>query len=229
MRNHQPPEKVVRGSPYHLDVHSIFYTIQGEGPCAGQPAVFIRLAGCNIQCPGCDTNYTSPRRMMAAEEVAGLVKTARGNNDSDLVVITGGEPFRQPLGRLIELLHRQGDYVQIETNGTLYQELPYDQVMVVCSPKTGAINKQLAPHVTALKYVLDAASIGEDGLPERALDHGVSRLARPPEGFFGTVYVQPYDPGGPLSNDIHHQAAVQSCLRHGYTLCLQMHKFLGLD
>ena len=51
--NTQEPEKIDRDR--HLDVHSIFHTIQGEGPYCGHPAVFIRLAGCNLQCPGCDT------------------------------------------------------------------------------------------------------------------------------------------------------------------------------
>ncbi len=36
-----------------LSVHSLFYTLQGEGPYSGHPAVFIRLAGCNLQCPKC--------------------------------------------------------------------------------------------------------------------------------------------------------------------------------
>jgi organic radical activating enzyme len=229
MRNQQPMEKpVLRGSQHHLDVQSIFHTIQGEGPFAGVPAVFIRLAGCNLQCPGCDTDYTSKRKMMAVEEILAEVKRVK-EPETILVVITGGEPFRQPLGGLIEALLAKFYAVQLETNGSLYQDLPYDHITVVCSPKTGSIHPQLEPHLDALKYVLDAKDVGDDGLPDRALDHGTSRLARPGVMFAGTVYVQPYDPGGPLTNDIHHQAVVASCLKHGYTLCLQTHKFLGLD
>ena len=60
--NGQPIEKVQRTFDGTLEVHSIFKTIQGEGPFCGTPAVFIRLAGCNLQCPWCDTCllYTSP-------------------------------------------------------------------------------------------------------------------------------------------------------------------------
>lgn len=228
MRNIQPPEKLAKSSPEVLSVHSVFHTIQGEGPFAGQPAVFIRLAGCNLQCPGCDTDYTTTRKAFNVVALVLEVTRIRGIT-TNLVVITGGEPFRQPLGNLVTALLREGYRVQLETNGSFYQDLPYDQITVVCSPKTGTINRQLEPHLAALKYVLDAKDLGEDGLPERALDHGTTRLARPTAAFKGTIYVQPYDPGGTLSNDIHHQAAVQSCLSHGYTLCLQMHKFLGLE
>ena len=228
MRNLQPPEKLAASSPEALSVHSIFHTIQGEGPFAGQPAVFIRLAGCNLQCPGCDTDYTSRRATFSVPALILEVGNVRAPT-TDLVVITGGEALRQPLRFLIHGLLLEGYRVQLETNGSFYQDLPYDQITVVCSPKTGTINRQLEPHIAALKYVLDAKDLGDDGLPERALDHGTSRLARPTAAFKGTIYVQPYDPGGMLSNDIHHQAAVQSCLVHGYTLCLQMHKFLGLE
>src|SRR3954467_9071958 len=50
---------LVRSDGNSLSIHSIFYTLQGEGPYSGCPAVFMRLAGCNLQCPGCDTDYTS--------------------------------------------------------------------------------------------------------------------------------------------------------------------------
>lgn len=230
MRNNQVMEKpTLSGSPGLLDVHSIFHTIQGEGPFAGTPAVFIRLAGCNLQCPGCDTDYTSGRRTMTVEEILAKVASVK-RPETTLVVITGGEPFRQLLSGIVNALLEAFYEVQLETNGTLFQDLPYEYITVVCSPKTGSINGKLVRHITAFKYVLNAVQADpEDGLPNRALDNGTSKLARPPEDFVGTIYVQPYDPGGPLHNDIHHQAAVASCLRHGYTLCLQMHKFLGLE
>ena len=56
--NSQAIEKSAHYTTRSYDVHSIFPTIQGEGPFVGQPAIFIRLAGCNLQCPACDTDYT---------------------------------------------------------------------------------------------------------------------------------------------------------------------------
>ena len=92
MINIQPIEKYVQAENKMLDVHSIFYTIQGEGPFTGCPAVFVRLAGCNLKCPGCDTDYTSNRTPMTAEQI--LNKILELASPATLVVITGGEPFR---------------------------------------------------------------------------------------------------------------------------------------
>ena len=56
--NEQKPMPKNYHDGYTLNVHSRAETIQGEGPYAGCPAAFIRLAGCNLQCPRCDTEYT---------------------------------------------------------------------------------------------------------------------------------------------------------------------------
>lgn len=145
-----------------------------------------------------------------------------------LVVITGGEPFRQNLSGLVQHLLDAGYDVQIETNGTLYQELPFDKITVVCSPKTGTVSRKLQPHISALKYVLHADRLMTDGLPTSALDHSAAPyLARPWPGFKGTVYVQPVDIPG--SGTEHLDATVESVLDNGYTLCLQTHKIIGVE
>jgi len=94
IKNTQKPEQ--RTLETSIDIVDYFRTIQGEGPFAGFPAVFIRMAGCNLKCPGCDTNYTHGRDTVSAialteELVPLLAKTPRA-----VIVITGGEPFRQP-------------------------------------------------------------------------------------------------------------------------------------
>lgn len=229
MRNQQPPEKVDHKGGMALQVHSIFYTLQGEGPFAGRPAVFVRLAGCNLQCPGCDTDYTSTREAIPVEQLADRVAEARGPNKGNLVVITGGEPFRQPLAPFIRIMLRREWEVQIETNGTLYQELP-EEVVIICSPKTGSINRLLASRITALKYVLTEGEVAVDGYPERALFNGTrSALARPPKGFKGKIYFQPYDSGNAEENKKHEQAAIRSCYLTGNTYCHQIHKLLNLE
>jgi len=247
-RNTQAVEK----SDYRIDgsviVHSIFYTIQGEGPFAGQPAVFVRLAGCNLQCPLCDTDYTSNRLRLQPNEVYSWVDDAinaymaksgvTGRNKCDLVVITGGEPFRQTLDPLIRVLLGKGLRVQVETNGSLYQELPYfhDHLTIVCSPKTGMVNRRLLKYIKAFKYVASAASLehSDDGLPMAALEHPNSgRLFRPPAlTWNGRIYLQPVDEqdyrrGG--ANDRNLAAVVKSCLDYGHTLCIQLHKLVGVD
>lgn len=235
--NMQPPEKRVSGPGDTVAVNSIFHTLQGEGPFAGSPAVFLRLAGCNLQCPLCDTEYTD-REELAVREVLARVNYAAGFNEVNkacsLVVITGGEPMRQPIAKLVHALMTHGYRVQIETNGTLFAPgLPYhhEDLTIVCSPKAGAINRELAPWVGAWKYVADADNISEvDGLPTQALEHPCGgRLARPPANHPAPVYLQPVDHKNIAKNARAQAAVVQACLRHGHRLCLQLHKIVGLD
>jgi organic radical activating enzyme len=151
-------------------------------------------------------------------------------NNGYLVVITGGEPFRQYLRPAIEELLNRGFGVQIETNGTLYQDLPFDDIVVVCSPKTGSINNMLLPHIQSLKYVLCADDVSDvDGLPLSALKHPCGgRLARPPVGFEGMVLLQPADEQDAEKNKRNLNAVVKSVQEFGYTLQLQIHKLIGV-
>ena len=50
-------------------VNEIFYSIQGEGRNTGRAAVFIRLSGCNLKCPFCDTDHRQ-HTLMTAKEIA---------------------------------------------------------------------------------------------------------------------------------------------------------------
>lgn len=224
--NTQPAEKKDFRENGDLEVHSIFKTIQGEGPFSGHRAIFVRLAGCNLQCPLCDTDYTSARELLSVFEVIRRVLQLSGSN-KHLVVITGGEPFRQNLRPIALALLGNGYRVQIETNGSLYQELPME-VTIVCSPKTGSVHPAL--DIDVYKYVLHADEVCADGLPLRALNRPVSiRLARPPKFFSGPVYLQPVDVGDEVENKRHLAAVLRSVLKHGHTLCLQTHKIVGLE
>lgn len=237
--NQQPPEHADRRDDGSVLVHSIFDTIQGEGPFAGTPCVFVRLNGCNLQCPLCDTEYTSRAVRMQPEHVASEVfavclrELHRDALKPPLVVITGGEPFRQNLEPLVRKLLAIGFAVQIETNGTLYQWLPYhlQELTIVCSPKTSTVNKRLLPHIRALKYVATADSIDPaDGLPKHALEHpNNGKLFRPPPGWQGEVYLQPVDEGADYLNAHNLRAVVRSCQIHGHRLCLQVHKIIGVE
>lgn len=214
----------------YLDVHSIFPTIQGEGPYAGQPATFIRLFGCNLQCPLCDTDYTSNLNSWQPERLCAEMVSLSSPNK--LVVVTGGEPFRQNLTPFVNLLLKQKFRVQIETNGTLYYpDFPYNKVTIVCSPKTGKINSNLQRHIDAYKYVINFNSVSDkDGLPLQALEHPtLHKVARPPKNFAGPVYVQPADTGNVYQDKLNLQYCITSALTYGHTLCLQIHKIIGLN
>lgn len=224
--NTQPIEK--RQESDRIEIHSIWDTIQGEGPFAGMPATFIRLAGCNLQCQFCDTDYTSRRYSLTASEILEEVRRLPRRR---LVVLTGGEPFRQSIELLVEWLTNDKKLVQIETNGTLkpkWYSHP-ENVTIVCSPKTPLLAKGMWDWVDAVKYVVEAGYIDEDGLPLSSVGPQYGRPARPPEGWKGDIYVQPLDFQDRAENLMNVQAAVESCMTHGYRLCLQVHKLVGLD
>jgi len=234
--NLQPIQKQQLGDGQTLEINSIFWTLQGEGPYNGHPAIFIRLAGCNLQCPSCDTEYQL-KAVLSLTEIYAII--SRETPDTllrpPIIVITGGEPFRQNIAPLVDNLLQLGYKVQIETNGTLYVPLEWSfahkNLTIVCSPKTGKINKDLLPHIKALKYVVNANDINRyDGLPNHALGHPASPMvARPPANFRGEIFVQPVDVKDEVQNKRHLDAAVDSCLRFGYRFCLQVHKLIGVE
>lgn len=232
MLNQQEPLRTDHDPEGALMVHSIFPTIQGEGPFAGTPAIFIRLYGCNLQCPWCDTDYTSTKMLDAADTIANDIQQKQPKHP--LVVITGGEPFRQNITPLCRKLLTKGYKVQVETNGTLYpgDDFPWSDVTVVVSPKTGKIHPETALRATAYKYVLARGQVHTDGLPKAALGHATGRrlhVARPPEGWDGPVYLQPMDAKDHHENWANLQAVVNSVLKHGrYIMGVQMHKLVDV-
>lgn len=238
MKNHQAPTGRAISDGQTLEVHSIFPTIQGEGPFAGVPATFVRLAHCNLQCPACDTEYTDGAKPMSVFEIADRVyaETPR------LVVITGGEPLRQNISALCLDLAYLRLKVQIETNGMLplqgfskIDRLLLNEVQLVVSPKTHRLDVVVAANASAFKYVVsaDPSMIAEDGLPVRALDHPVpagKTIARPPIGYDGPIFVQPADHYDDEANAANIAQAVRSVQMEPRQrrLCLQLHKYARL-
>jgi len=219
--NTQKPMKLdtVSREKGDLLVHEVFYTIQGEGPFAGSTAVFVRLAGCNLQCPACDTQYTGGDRL----DIETLLDTVKQ--------LPGGEPLRQNIDPFAQLAMLHGYEVQIETNGTL--PYPVDLEMtygmyptIVCSPKTSKVHKDLIPLVDAWKYVLEDGYINERGLPTRALQGKQGIWQDFEEG--SLVYVQPIDTQNAEADRQHLASTVASALQHGHRLCLQVHKIANL-
>lgn len=239
--NIQPIEKPSRRTDGILEVHSIFDTIQGEGPFSGHRAVFVRLAGCNLQCPGCDTDYTSTRRMMTPKAVIDEIVHVSGVPiwQSLVIVITGGEPFRQDLSDfLFSILDYTSHWkIQIESNGVLPLSSSHSialgdtRVTLVVSPKTSNVHRTVQRHISAYKYVVQAHNVGGDGLPLQALENKCSSsgVARPHQGFSGKIYVQPFDEKDEKLNQANLRAVTESAMKHGYIAQVQLHKYLGVE
>jgi organic radical activating enzyme len=149
-----------------------------------------------------------------------------------LVVVTGGEPLRQDIEDFLLLCVSTGLTVQIETNGTLHPgyltNSLLDSVVIVVSPK-GKVLPTILERANALKYVISAGAVDEHFFPIRVLGN-LQRPSLPPPGFSTTkkVYIQPEDSLDPVVNKENLQVAVASCMRNGYTLCVQLHKIIGL-
>jgi organic radical activating enzyme len=236
--NTQPQESIVReGDGLTLDLHSIFLTLQGEGPFTGHRAVFVRLAGCNLQCPGCDTEYTQGRATVSIHDIASSVDAFAAGKPA-IVVITGGEPLRQPIGALVYVLMRKGFNVQIESNGTVAPDdklhsalIAYGRrVTLVVSPKTKQIARTCLEKAAAFKYVLDHRHVSEaDGLPTVALEYDRAAgdgVARPREG--APVYVTPYDAKDDDDEVLNRMMVGDVCRRYGYIAGVQLHKLMDL-
>ncbi|MEN6610707.1 MAG: radical SAM protein [Methanoregulaceae archaeon] len=124
-----------------MRVVEIFRSIQGEGRKQGIPCVFLRLAGCNLACHWCDTEYARSKDAGVERSRDQVIETIWRMNYPH-ICITGGEPLlqKEELLPLLQSLHRLGKSVEIETNGTIgFQDLqPYASIcMDVKCPLSG--------------------------------------------------------------------------------------------
>ncbi len=113
-----------------LRLSEIYCSVQGEGPRVGTPTIFVRLAGCNLRCPGwpCDTQhaidpskYRQEWLSFSADDLVKLVRSHAHYDTIHNICITGGEPFLQPeeeLRKLTYALWCDGKSIEFFSNGT---------------------------------------------------------------------------------------------------------------
>ena len=189
-----------------LQLAEIFYSIQGEGEFTGTPAVFVRLAGCNLSCDFCDTDY-SLKFFSTVDDIVAKVREL--GKDCPMVVLTGGEPLAQRESlELIDALRRDGRRVHIESNGTIATELP-DDVWLTVSPKE-RVDTRMAKRANEVKLIVD------ERVPENWLELFADKK---------TVLLQPE--GNKPKNVA---LALEYAKAHPgrFRLSLQTHKFIGV-
>ncbi len=216
-----------------LPVNEIFQSIQGEARWAGTPSVFIRLQGCAVGCPWCDTRHTwtldagdeIPVAAMRAKtrdattharlDVADLLAIGE-SHQARHVVITGGEPCAHDLTELTEKLIAGGRGVQIETSGTEPVRVGAG-AWVTVSPKLDMPG--------GFKVRDDAmARADEWKIPvgkQADIDAALAFLAERPRP--AEVWLQPLS-RSPKATEL----CIAEATRLGFKVSVQIHQFLGV-
>lgn len=125
-----------------VNLSEIFLSIQGEGLYVGNPQIFIRFAGCHVNCRYCDSpdarsvtpyfnyeqtpgigDFIRKRNFVSADELVQLLKPHM--KLTKFLAITGGEPLLQTdfLLELLPKLKALNSKMYLETNGMLYSSL----------------------------------------------------------------------------------------------------------
>ena len=203
-------ERRETGDEYRLV--EIFESLQGEGRNTGRPCVFVRFAGCNLNCAWCDTDVRK-RFALSLEELVGEVKGFRAKS----VILTGGEPTVQPgLPELVARLKAEGYWIGVETNGLVDADWLCFADYVACSPKADFAERYEAEGCLRSADEVRVVASSEDVV-------GFCRRMR--ERIAATdYYVSPCDRGDEIDF-----ATAKSVLGRleGWSLSVQLHKLLG--
>ncbi len=196
----------------------VFASIQGEGPQAGLPSVFVRTSGCNLRCNFCDSKFSwKESKTMRVERIAKKVKEYK---NIDNVVITGGEPLlqKQQIEKLMQCLPKH--FFEIETNGTILPlEIPWSKrsdIGFIVSPKLDNLNLTVLKEYT--KMYADFKFVVENKKDLETITDIVKKLK-----------IQPYSvflmPEGTDDKEIKKKAKwiVEYCKKTGYRFSPRLH------
>ncbi|OSP51029.1 7-carboxy-7-deazaguanine synthase QueE [Aeromonas hydrophila] len=222
----------------HYPINEIFQTIQGEGVFTGLPAIFVRLQGCPVGCPWCDTRHTwvvDPAREVGVQAVLDCSNESDGWSKMSTaqilasfqqlgyqarhVVITGGEPCLYDLQDLSAALIEAGYQVQIETSGTSEIQT-HEQTWVTVSPKIN-MKGGLPVLVSALER---ANEIKHPVATERHVEELDALLATASLRENVVIALQPISQKPRAT-----QLAMATCIARNWRLSIQTHKYLDID
>ena len=221
-----------------LNINEMFETIQGEGAYTGIPSVFVRLQGCPVGCPWCDTKHTWEIKSdlsVSSEDVIAKSNESEAyfaSNEENLlslfkregyvakhVVITGGEPCMYDLRPLTTMLHENGFTTQIETSGT-FEVLCDSRTYVTVSPK---INMKGGYDV--LVSALERANeIKHPIAMQKHIDELDALLSKVSSLDGKQVCLQPISQQKRAT-----ELAVSTCIERNWRLSLQTHKYIGIE
>ena len=203
-----------------LPVYETFYSWQGEGCHIGKSAFFIRLFGCPIKCPWCDSAGTwHPDFVPETVDkvcVEDLVNRAKEHNPA-IVVITGGEPTIHDLTELTQALNTAELPVHLETAGAHTIRGSFDWITL--SPKEWKLPKpENLERANEFKVIVDKPDVID--FWEETIGSGYSD--RP-------VWL---NPEWSLRNDPEILARINTAVKsgvHAYRAGYQLHKLYKVD
>ncbi|MEP0356538.1 7-carboxy-7-deazaguanine synthase QueE [Paraglaciecola sp.] len=219
-------------------INEVFESLQGEGSYTGLPSIFVRLQGCPVGCPWCDTKHTwevNPdlhvnRDTVMAESGESdkwfetsseqlLTLFSKYGYVAKHVVITGGEPCIYNLTELTSYLIGLGYSVQIETSGT-YEIYCHEDTWVTVSPK---VNMPGGKHVLK-SAMLRANEIKHPIAMQKHIDELDQVLTLLEGGSMPQIYLQPISQQKRAT-----ELAIETCIARNWRLSLQTHKFIGIE
>lgn len=229
----------------HVSINEIYGTIQGEGQYAGVPAVFVRLQGCSVGCPWCDTKHTwevadesesdfaigsrddaTLHYSMTIEQIIAAIDSVFVEWDQSersvqerMVVVTGGEPYEQSqTGAMLRQL-AQRYRVCVETSGTAPIPEQSGGVHITLSPKIGMPGRPFLPQTlfqaNEIKLPVGKAKDWEQ-LHQAANAAGFDLNSVP-------IYLQPLSASEKAT-----RLCIALCQRLGVRLSLQQHKLINI-
>lgn len=217
-------------------VNDIYTCVQGEGVQTGVAMVLLRLHGCAVGCPWCDTKETW--EFAAQNEVATITEVLGANPQftwqtavsiadyiqanhpgPKWVLLTGGEPAQYELRPLVDALHENGFKIALETSGTELGHLNANIDWVCVSPKLNMPGgRQVLPEALAVADEIKHVVGKQKDIDE--LDHLLTTFPHKENVQFclQPVSVSP--------------KATQLCLdavqQRGWRLSVQMHKYIAV-
>lgn len=201
--------------PYALAPNPIFWTIQGEAHLRGFQMLFLRLAGCSVGCPECDTDYSVDSRATASVIAQRCNETVPPGVRDRWLWLTGGEPTDHQLRPLLGALRQHRFSIAVATAGHKRMIEPVEWLSV--SPHDPSKWVQLYGNEVKLVHGLNGFGIDDfrKAVPDEELD-------------FMYKYVQPLSIGG-----VEDANSLKECLQFlkhnpNWSLSRQDHVYWGM-
>lgn len=222
-------------------INELFHSIQGEGYWVGISSVFIRLQGCAVGCPWCDTKHTWELNKDKCIGIGSLLTKDKEDatwgelsfNDifswikknapnTRHIVFTGGEPLIYDLESITFDFITRGFTVQIETSGTELVSNLSAKVWVTLSPKFNMpggkiVLSEIFQRANEVKIPL-SGSLKEE--PKVIFILGLLEAVKSTV----PVYLQPLSQGKVAT-----ALCVALALKHGLRVGVQLHKYIEVE